>query len=40
MNVLNRETSSKRSLRQKTKGGSMDVGYMLKLIEALMFPTA
>lgn len=36
MNLLNQDRSSKRrSLRQKTKRASMDVGYMLKIIEAL-----
>lgn len=35
LNLLNRDKSSKRSLRQKTRRASMDVGYMLKVIEAL-----
>ncbi len=33
INLLNRETSFKRSTRQKAKRASMDVGYLLKVLE-------
>ena len=34
INLLNQETSFKRSTRQKAKRASMDVGYLLKVLEA------
>ena len=34
LNLLNQETSFKRSTRQKAKRASMDVGYLLKVLEA------
>lgn len=36
LNLLNQETSFKRSTRQKAKRASMDVGYLLKVLEALI----
>jgi len=36
LNLLNRETSCKRSIRQKARRASMDEGYMLKVLEASM----
>ena len=34
INLLNQETSFKRSTRQKTRRASMDVRYLLKVLEA------
>ena len=34
INLLNQETSFKRSTRQKAKRASMDVGYLLKVLDA------
>ena len=34
INLLNQETSFKRSIRQKAKRASMDVGYLLKVLNA------
>ena len=34
INLLNQETSFKRSIRQKARRASMDVGYLLKVLEA------
>jgi predicted transposase YbfD/YdcC len=34
INLLNQETGFKRSTRQKSKRASMDVGYLLKVLEA------
>jgi predicted transposase YbfD/YdcC len=34
INLLNQETSFKRSTRQKAKRASLDVGYLLKVLEA------
>lgn len=34
INLLNQETSYKRSTRQKAKRASMDEGYMLQVLEA------
>ncbi|MGK7948903.1 MAG: ISAs1 family transposase [Xenococcaceae cyanobacterium] len=34
INLLNQETSFKRSIRQKSRRASMDEGYLLKVLEA------
>ena len=34
LNLLNQETSFKRSTRQKAKRASMDVGYLLQVLQA------
>jgi Transposase DDE domain len=34
LNLLNQETSFKRSTRQKAKRACMDIGYLLKVLEA------
>ena len=34
INLLNQETSFKRSSRQKSRRASMDVGYLLKVLES------
>jgi hypothetical protein len=36
INLLNQETSFKRSTRQKARRASMDQGYLLKILEALI----
>lgn len=36
LNALNRETTSKRSLRQKSKQAAMDEGYLLKVLAAAL----